>query len=101
MSEVEVKCDQSEFPVEQQGRFGNQHLIRALWQERRKLSLAKHPTMQLPPGDQRLHKYIQLENGIEAILIQDDACRVAAISMDVGVGHMEDPSDLPGCAHLW
>jgi insulysin len=57
--------------------------------------------LQLPPTDDRAHKYITLKNGLEAIVVSDPKADKAAASMDVGVGHLSDPDNLPGCAHFW
>lgn len=34
-------------------------------------------------------------------MVSDFKADKAAASMDVGVGHLSDPDDLPGCAHFW
>ena len=33
--------------------------------------------------------------------MSDPKADKAAAAMDVGVGHLSDPDDLPGCAHFW
>ncbi len=55
----------------------------------------------LPPSETRPHRLIRLQNHLEVVLIHDPDCDKAAAAMDVGVGHLEDPEDLPGCAHFW
>jgi insulysin len=35
------------------------------------------------------------------IVVSDPKADKAAAAMDVGVGHLSDPADLPGCAHFW
>jgi len=57
--------------------------------------------LHLPPTDDRVHKYFTLKNGLEAIVVSDPKADKAAASMDVGVGHLSDPDNLPGCAHFW
>ncbi|RXK37995.1 insulysin [Tremella mesenterica] len=54
----------------------------------------------LPPTEDRPHKYFTLPNGIEVIVVSDPKADKAAASMEVGVGHLSDPDDLPGCAHF-
>ncbi|WWC73601.1 uncharacterized protein I206_107573 [Kwoniella pini CBS 10737] len=54
----------------------------------------------LPPTEDRPHKYFTLQNGLEVIVVSDEKADKAAASMDVGVGHLSDPQDLPGCAHF-
>lgn len=57
--------------------------------------------LKVPPTEDRPHRYIVLPNGLEVILVSDPKSDKAAASMDVGVGHLSDPDDLPGCAHFW
>ncbi|ORX37612.1 Metalloenzyme, LuxS/M16 peptidase-like protein [Kockovaella imperatae] len=54
----------------------------------------------LPPTEDRPHRYFTLSNGLEVIVISDPEADKSAASMDVGVGHLSDPVDLPGCAHF-
>ncbi|KAG6851274.1 hypothetical protein H0H93_011710 [Arthromyces matolae] len=50
--------------------------------------------------DDRDYRIIQLENGLEATLIHDANTDKAAASLDVAVGHLYDPDDMPGLAHF-
>ncbi|GAA6026838.1 hypothetical protein JCM8097_005898 [Rhodosporidiobolus ruineniae] len=52
------------------------------------------------PNDDREYRTILLENGMEAILISDPTADKAAAAMDVKVGHLSDPEDIPGLAHF-
>ncbi|BGP54049.1 hypothetical protein JCM8202_003048 [Rhodotorula sphaerocarpa] len=52
------------------------------------------------PNDDRLYRLIMLENGLEALLVSDPKTDKAAAAMDVKVGHLSDPEDLPGLAHF-
>ncbi|WWD20389.1 hypothetical protein CI109_104865 [Kwoniella shandongensis] len=54
----------------------------------------------LPPTEDRPHKYFTLKNGLEVVVVSDVKADKSAASMDVGVGHLSDPDDLPGCAHF-
>ncbi|KAL1412548.1 metalloprotease [Vanrija albida] len=54
----------------------------------------------LPPTEDREHRYFTLDNGLEVVVVSDPNADKAAASMDVGVGHLSDPDDLPGCAHF-
>ncbi|KAL7425090.1 metalloprotease [Cryptotrichosporon argae] len=54
----------------------------------------------LPPTEDRPHRYFVLPNGLEVIVVSDPKADKAAASMDVGVGHLSDPDNLPGCAHF-
>ncbi|KAL1413230.1 metalloprotease [Vanrija albida] len=57
-------------------------------------------TLELPVADNRPHRYFVLPNGIEAIVISDELADKAAASITVEAGSMNDPEDLPGCAHF-
>jgi insulysin len=50
--------------------------------------------------DEREYRLIKLENGLSAMLIQDSKADIAAASLDVAVGHLSDPDDIPGLAHF-
>lgn len=57
--------------------------------------------IKVPPTEDRLHRYLVLPNGLEVVIVSDPKSDKAAAAMDVGVGHLSDPDDLPGCAHFW
>ncbi|KAF8911060.1 Metalloenzyme, LuxS/M16 peptidase-like protein [Gymnopilus junonius] len=50
--------------------------------------------------DDRDYRIIQLENGLRATLVHDEKADKAAASLDVAVGHLYDPDDMPGLAHF-
>ncbi|KAL0946537.1 hypothetical protein HGRIS_012745 [Hohenbuehelia grisea] len=50
--------------------------------------------------DDREYRIIRLENGLHATLIHDAEADKAAASLDVAVGHLHDPDDMPGLAHF-
>ncbi|KAF7311385.1 Insulin-degrading enzyme [Mycena kentingensis (nom. inval.)] len=50
--------------------------------------------------DDREYRLIRLENGLEAMLVHDAKADKAAAALDVGVGHLQDPDDMPGLAHF-
>ncbi|KAI0093889.1 insulin-degrading enzyme [Irpex rosettiformis] len=50
--------------------------------------------------DDREYRVIKLENGLEATLVHDAKTERAAASLDVAVGHLFDPDDMPGMAHF-
>ncbi|KAG9014054.1 Insulinase (Peptidase M16) [Tulasnella sp. JGI-2019a] len=50
--------------------------------------------------DDREYRYIKLPNALEALLISDPKADKAAAALDVEVGHLSDPDDVPGCAHF-
>ncbi|KDN37075.1 hypothetical protein RSAG8_10428, partial [Rhizoctonia solani AG-8 WAC10335] len=53
-----------------------------------------------PEVDERDYRYIKLENNLEALLIHDPNADKSAASLDVEIGHLHDPDDLPGLAHF-
>ncbi|KAI8989729.1 insulin-degrading enzyme [Trametes punicea] len=52
------------------------------------------------PQDDREYRIIRLENGLQAMLVHDAKADKAAASLDVAVGHLYDPDDMPGLAHF-
>ncbi|ESK89443.1 insulin-degrading enzyme [Moniliophthora roreri MCA 2997] len=57
-------------------------------------------TIEKSPQDDREYRIIKLENGLEAMLVHDAKADKAAASLDVAVGHLSDPDDIPGMAHF-
>ncbi|KAI0636675.1 insulin-degrading enzyme [Trametes polyzona] len=52
------------------------------------------------PQDDREYRVIRLDNGLQAMLVHDAKADKAAASLDVAVGHLYDPDDMPGLAHF-
>ncbi|KAI0306722.1 Metalloenzyme, LuxS/M16 peptidase-like protein [Multifurca ochricompacta] len=50
--------------------------------------------------DDREYRLIRLDNGLQAMLVHDAKADKAAASLDVAVGHLHDPDDMPGLAHF-
>jgi len=50
--------------------------------------------------DHRLYRGLQLDNGLKVLLISDSQTDKSAAAMDVHIGYMSDPSELPGLAHF-
>jgi insulysin len=50
--------------------------------------------------DSKYYRGLILENGIKVMLISDPTAEKSAACLCVEVGHMSDPADLPGIAHL-
>ncbi|KAG7096020.1 hypothetical protein E1B28_006703 [Marasmius oreades] len=57
-------------------------------------------SIEKPLQDDREYRIIRLENGLEATLVSDSKADKAAASLDVAVGHLSDPDDMPGLAHF-
>ncbi len=52
------------------------------------------------PNDDRTYRYIQLDNGLRALLVSDPDTDKAAASLDVYVGSASNPEDRGGLAHF-
>ncbi|XP_050730176.1 insulin-degrading enzyme-like isoform X1 [Eriocheir sinensis] len=50
--------------------------------------------------DQRLYRALVLNNDLKVLLISDPATDKSAAALDVHVGSMSDPAELPGLAHF-
>ncbi|KAI5119937.1 hypothetical protein M0805_002126 [Coniferiporia weirii] len=56
--------------------------------------------VQKSAADDREYRVVRLENGLQAVLVHDPSTDKAAASLDVAVGHLSDPDDIPGLAHF-
>lgn len=52
------------------------------------------------PSDNREYRAVTLRNGIRTLLISDPSTSRSAAAMDVHVGSMTDPKNIPGLAHF-
>ncbi len=52
------------------------------------------------PIDGRDYRYIELDNGLKALLIHDPDTDMASASLHVHIGHYADPKDRMGLAHF-
>jgi len=50
--------------------------------------------------DDRIYKFMSLPNNLTCLLISDPTTDKASAAMDVRVGHLSDPADVPGLAHF-
>lgn len=53
-----------------------------------------------PEIDKRTYRPLTLSNKMTIMLISDPSVDEAAASMSVGIGHYDDPHDVPGLAHF-
>jgi len=54
----------------------------------------------LPQGESRQFKALTLDNGLRCVIISDPQTTLGAACMTVHAGNMNDPAELPGCAHF-
>lgn len=52
------------------------------------------------PSDERSYDYLQLNNGLKALIISDPGTDKAAASLDVNIGNGSDPKERQGLAHF-
>ncbi|MEW7865155.1 insulinase family protein [Aeromonas diversa] len=52
------------------------------------------------PNDDRLYRYLVLDNGLRVLLIEDPDADKSAASLAVNCGHFDDPADREGMAHF-
>ncbi|XP_072943184.1 insulin-degrading enzyme isoform X2 [Epargyreus clarus] len=50
--------------------------------------------------DKREYRGLQLTNGLKVLLVSDPTTDKSAAAMDVNVGYLSDPDELPGLAHF-
>ncbi|XP_014486438.1 PREDICTED: insulin-degrading enzyme-like [Dinoponera quadriceps] len=51
-------------------------------------------------NDNRLYRILELTNKLKVLLISDPMTDKSAAAMDVNIGYLDDPNELPGLAHL-
>ena len=52
------------------------------------------------PQDDRQYRGLILPNGLKVLLISDKTTDKSAAALDVNIGHMVDPKEIPGLAHF-
>ncbi len=52
------------------------------------------------PNDHRQYEFVQLDNGLKALIVSDPQSDKAAASLDVNVGNGSDPAERQGLAHF-
>ncbi|PSL16689.1 secreted Zn-dependent insulinase-like peptidase [Marinobacterium halophilum] len=52
------------------------------------------------PLDTREYRYLQLDNGLRAVVVSDARADKAAVSLNVAVGSNANPAERPGLAHF-
>ena len=53
-----------------------------------------------PQTDHRDYRYVELDNGLRAVIVSDPSAKKAAASLDVHVGSSADPRQRQGLAHF-
>lgn len=56
--------------------------------------------LQAPPNDGRRYRYLQLANGLQAVVVHDADTETAAATLGVSVGQFSDPETRQGLAHF-
>jgi len=49
--------------------------------------------------DNRDYRYLELDNGLKAVLVRDDNAETAAVSLSINAGSYQNPEAFPGLAH--
>jgi insulysin len=73
-------------------------LLAACNQQAARLELPLAPAQS--PNDSKAYRYIELDNGLRALLISDPDTEKSAASLDVYVGSASNPADRGGLAHF-
>ncbi|KAB2825365.1 insulinase family protein [Aliivibrio finisterrensis] len=56
--------------------------------------------MHISPNDQKKYRFIELDNKLRVLLVQDDTAPRSSAALSVNVGHFDDPDHRPGLAHF-
>nr|KAG5698799.1 hypothetical protein BaRGS_032218 [Batillaria attramentaria] len=60
----------------------------------------EHDNIIRSENDNRQYRGLELNNGMKILLVSDQETDKSAAAMDVNIGHMKDPRDIPGIAHF-
>ncbi|XP_048747252.2 insulin-degrading enzyme-like [Ostrea edulis] len=64
------------------------------------LEVFEHKDIIRSAGDKRVYRAMTMKNGIKVVLVSDPDTDKSSAALDVGVGFMKDPENLPGLAHF-
>lgn len=64
------------------------------------LFLRLSENVEVSASDEREYRVITLPNKLQALLIHDPTTDKAAAALDVCIGHLSDPDEIPGLAHF-
>ena len=53
-----------------------------------------------PESDDRQYRGLVLTNGLKVLLISDPKTDISSAALEVNVGSMSEPKDIPGLAHF-
>lgn len=56
--------------------------------------------LHVSPNDHRLYHYLELDNQLRVLLIEDHKTEKSAAALAINAGHFDDPSDREGMAHF-
>ncbi|CAB3398604.1 unnamed protein product [Caenorhabditis bovis] len=62
--------------------------------------LNRYDIINKPANDAREYRGLELTNGLRVLLVSDPTTDKSAAALDVNVGHLMDPWELPGLAHF-
>lgn len=60
----------------------------------------KSPIVEISPNDKRTYRHLTLGNRLEVLLVHDIETEKSSACVDVRVGSMADPTEMPGLAHF-
>jgi len=64
------------------------------------VSMPGHGEIFKPESDERVHRPVELDNGLSALLISDPETKAGGAALTVAAGSDQDPDGIPGLAHL-
>ena len=62
--------------------------------------LPANTIVEISPNDKRSYRYLILPNRLSVILVHDEETEKSSACVDVRVGSMADPKEMPGLAHF-
>ena len=64
------------------------------------MSIIKNNDICISSYDNKKYRIINLDNGIKALIINNDKIKNSYVSLDVNIGTFDEPKDYLGLAHF-
>ena len=84
--------------------FDQTNSVKTVFDQTNSIKMSRHVVRHevvKSPEDDRQYRGLVLSNGLKAVLVSDPATDKSAAALDVHVGSMSDPQELPGLVKMF
>lgn len=64
------------------------------------MTVTSNVVVEISPNDKRSYRHLTLGNRLDVLLVHDDETEKSSACVDVRIGSMADPEEMPGLAHF-